>query len=59
MPDELLSGIFLLEMLLMKPTKKEFHDAYCVIMAYIDTEPNSRKLFHALLSFTLQMRDDE
>ena len=37
----------------MKPTRKEFFDAYVVIMAYIDDEPNSRKLFHSLLSFGL------
>lgn len=36
-----------------KPTKKEFANAYDVIMSYIDTEPNSRRLFHALLSFYL------
>jgi hypothetical protein len=43
----------------MKPTRKEFYDAYCVIMAFIDTEPNSRKLFHSLLSFGLQLEDEE
>lgn len=32
---------------------EEFKDAYVTIMAYIDTKPNSRKLFHALLNFTL------
>lgn len=37
-----------------KPTYPEFCDAYETIMAYIDTEPNSRKLFHALLNFRLQ-----
>jgi len=58
MPDELLPGIFLLEVFLLKPTRAEFEEAYSVIMSYIDTEPNSRKLFHALLSFALQMRDE-
>ena len=43
----------------MKPTRKEFHDAYCVIMAFIDTEPESRPLFHALLSFALKLRSEE
>ena len=38
---------------IMKPTRKEFFDAYVIIMAYIDDEPNSRKLFHSLLSFGL------
>ena len=42
-----------------KPTRKEFFDAYVVIMAYIDDEPNSRKLFHSLLSFTLSMMNKE
>jgi len=37
----------------VKPTRKEFFDAYVTIMAYIDDEPNSRKLFHALLNFSL------
>lgn len=43
----------------MKPTWKEFQDAYGVIMAYIDTEPDSRKLFHALLSFYLKKMKEE
>ena len=38
----------------MKPTFEEFKAAYGVIMSYIDTEPDSRKLFHALLSFMLK-----
>jgi hypothetical protein len=59
MPHELLHGSLLLEVLQVKPTREEFEQAYSVIMSYIDTEPNSRKLFHALLSFALQMRDGE
>ena len=43
----------------MKPTWEEFEDAYSIIMAYIDTEPNSRPLFHALLSFALMKRRTE
>jgi len=43
----------------MKPTWKEFEEAYAVIMAYIDTEPHSRPLFHALLSFALMQRGEE
>ncbi len=43
----------------MKPTWEEFRDAFDVIMAYIDTEPNSRKLFHALLSFYLRKSKGE
>lgn len=35
----------------MKPTYEEFCDAYLTIMQFIDTEPNSRKLFHALFEF--------
>ena len=42
-----------------KPTRKEFFDAYAVIMAYIDDEPNSRKLFHSLLSFGLSIINQE
>ena len=36
-----------------KPTYHEFCMAYYTIMEYIDTEPNSRQLFHALLTFRL------
>ena len=43
----------------MKPTRKEFFDAYVIIMAYIDDEPNSRKLFHSLLSFGLSICNRE
>ena len=43
----------------MKPTLKEFEEAYGVVMAYIDTEPHSRPLFHALLSFALQHRGEQ
>ena len=43
----------------MKPSYKEFCDAYCVIMDYIDTEANSRSLFHALLSFRLRIHERE
>jgi len=43
----------------MKPSRKEFFDAYVVIMAYIDDEPNSRKLFHSLLSFGLSIGNRE
>ena len=37
-----------------KPTYLEFCEAYETIMSYIDTEPDSRKLFHALLTFRLK-----
>ena len=37
----------------MKPSYQEFLKAYVVIMQYIETEPKSRKLFHALLSFRM------
>lgn len=36
-----------------KPTYFEFLMAYYTIIEYIDTEPNSRKLFHELLTFRL------
>ena len=39
----------------MKPSLEEFDQAYSVIMAFIDTEPGSRPLFHALLSFKLRL----
>lgn len=42
-----------------KPTMEEFEEAYSVMMRFIDTEPNSRKLFHAMVSFALQMRRRE
>ena len=42
-----------MEYLIDKPTFEEFCKAYNVIMRYIDTEPNSRPLFHALLNFKL------
>ena len=38
-----------------KPTKKEFNEAYDIIMRYIDDEPNTRPLFHKLLSFYLKV----
>lgn len=38
----------------MKPTWNEFCDAYNVIIAFIDTEPESRPVFHALLTFMLK-----
>jgi hypothetical protein len=41
----------------MKPTREEFDEAYHVIMSFIDTEPNSRRLFHALLNFRLQLEE--
>lgn len=37
----------------MKPAWEEFVEAYGVIMAYIDDEPDSRKVFHSLLTFRL------
>lgn len=41
-----------------KPSYDEFVDAYHTIMHYIDTEPNSRKLFHALFEFRMnKMRE--
>ena len=43
-----------------KPSYDQFVEAYHVIMTYIDTEPNSRKLFHALLSFRMhKMKEEE
>ena len=43
-----------------KPSYEEFCAAYYVIMAYIDTEPNSRSLFHALVNFRFdKMKDRE
>ena len=38
----------------MKPTYDEFVAAYLIIMNYIDDEPESRPLFHALLTFSLK-----
>jgi len=38
----------------MKPSFDEFLEACWVIMDYIDDEPDSRKLFHTLLSFKLK-----
>jgi len=38
---------------------KEFNEAYQTIMAYIDDKPNSRPLFHALLSYHISIIDDE
>jgi hypothetical protein len=38
---------------------EEFKDAYVTIMAYIDTEPESRPLFHALLNFMLKKMGEE
>ncbi len=43
----------------MKPTRDEFDEATSVIMRFIDTEPNSRRLFHALLNFRLQLGKDQ
>lgn len=43
----------------MKPSLDEFDEAYSVIMAFIDTEPGSRPLFHALLSFKLRLMNDQ
>ncbi len=43
----------------MKPTKEEFWNAYHIIMAYIDTEPNTRPLFHALLNLALRILKEE
>lgn len=43
----------------MKPTWNEFCDAYNVIMAFIDTEPESRPVFHALLTFMLKKMKEE
>jgi len=37
-----------------KPTFDEFKEAYGTIMSYIDTEPDSRPVFHALLTFMLK-----
>ena len=43
-----------------KPSYEEFVRAYHTIMGYIDTEPHSRKLFHALLSFRMhKMKEEE
>jgi hypothetical protein len=43
----------------MKPTWNEFVDSYNTIMGYIDTEPESRPLFHALLTFMLKKMKEE
>ena len=43
----------------MKPTWEEFCEAYNVIMQYIDTEPDSRTVFHSLLSFMLKKMKEE
>jgi hypothetical protein len=43
----------------MKPSRKEFFDAYVTIMAYINDEEDSRKLFHSLLDFALKICNRE
>jgi hypothetical protein len=43
----------------MKPTYWEFCEAYYIIMRFIDTEPHSRTLFHALFAFKAQIREEE
>ena len=43
----------------MKPTRKEFFDAYVTIMAYINDEEDSRKLFNSLLDFALRICNRE
>tara|TARA_R110002073_G_scaffold150508_1_gene304655 strand:- start:400 stop:534 length:135 start_codon:yes stop_codon:yes gene_type:complete len=43
----------------MKPTWDEFCNAYNTIMNFIDTEPESRPLFHALLTFMLKKMGEE
>lgn len=42
-----------------KPSWKEFQDAYHTVMRYIDDEPNSRPVFHALLTFMLRKMKGE
>jgi hypothetical protein len=43
----------------MKPTRKEFFDAYETIMRYINDEEDSRKLFNELLNFALRVCNRE
>ena len=43
----------------MKPSLEEFDKAYSVIMAFIDTEPGTRPLFHALLTLKLRLDREE
>ena len=43
----------------MKPSWKEFRKAFITIMDYIDDEPHSRPLFHALLTFYLRKTEGE
>jgi hypothetical protein len=40
-------------------TFEEFREAYHTIMAYIDNKPNSRPLFHALVSYHISIIDAE
>ncbi len=40
-------------------TNEDFKDAYCVVMDFIDTRPNTRKLFHALLNEILVVLKEE
>jgi len=43
----------------MKPSYDEFCEAYYTIMRFIDTEPNSRTLFHALFAFKAKLKEEE
>jgi len=43
----------------MKPSYDEFYEAYYTIMRFIDTEPHSRTLFHALFAFTSKLMEEE
>ena len=43
----------------VKPNYSEFCEAYYTIMRFIDTEPNSRTLFHALFAFKAQICEEE
>ena len=40
-------------------TYEEFRKAYHTIMGYIDDKPDSRPLFHALLSYHISIIDAE
>jgi hypothetical protein len=43
----------------VKPTRKEFFDAYVTIMAYINDEEDGDELFHSLLDFALKICNRE
>jgi len=51
--------IFAQECEICYPPNEEFWKAYAVIMEFIDTRSNTRKLFHALLNVALELRREE